>query len=103
MATLSEDPSCTATSSQCYTQLRKEGEETFLKRHVFRVLYLNEIPGAMDKMKWPVSAAMMRHWFENPAWHMPENERGEIITVIFTHLLYMLNCQPQRLMKQLSQ
>jgi len=76
MATLSENPSCTATTTQCYTQLRKEEDSTFLKRHLTRVLYLNEIPGAMDKMGWTVAAKMMRHWFENKPWKMPPVDRG---------------------------
>ena len=76
MATLSENPSCTATTTQCYTKLRKqEDDKSFITKHLYSVLYLNEIPGAMDKMGWKVAAKIMRHWFDNPAWHMPANER----------------------------
>lgn len=40
------------------------------------VLHLNDIPGAMDKMGWPVAAKMMRRWFANsPAFEMPEHIR----------------------------
>ena len=28
-----------------------------------RLFKVSDIPGAMDKMKWPVAAALMRHWF----------------------------------------
>jgi len=69
----SDAPSCTATSAQCYTKLLKEHEDT---KHVHPVLYLNEIPGAMDKMGWKVSAKMMRHWFDNHYWKMPPRDRG---------------------------
>lgn len=65
------DPSCKTTDSQCYTELDREEAHKFF----FRVLYLNEIPGAMDKMGWPVAAKMMRQWFSNPQWEMPDAER----------------------------
>jgi hypothetical protein len=40
------------------------------------VFHLDEIPDAMDKMGWPVSARMMRRWFANsPAYAMPETIR----------------------------
>jgi len=39
-------------------------------------MYLDEIPGAMEKMGWRVSAALMRRWFETkPAWAMSSEER----------------------------
>jgi hypothetical protein len=39
-------------------------------------MYLDEIPGAMDKMGWRVSAALMRRWFATkPAWVMPSGAR----------------------------
>jgi len=39
-------------------------------------MYLDEIPGAMDKMGWRVSAALMRRWFATkPAWAMPPAEK----------------------------
>jgi hypothetical protein len=71
-ATLSEDPSCTDTSLKCYTELDKDRE---IIKYKTPVLYLNEIPEAMDKMHWTVAAKMMRYWFKNPAWHMPIIER----------------------------
>jgi hypothetical protein len=73
MATLRDDPACTAASTKCYTELEKDREIVKVK---FPVLYLNEIPEAMDKMYWTVSAKMMRYWFANPAWHMSPLERG---------------------------
>jgi hypothetical protein len=37
------------------------------------VIYLDDIPKAMDNMGWKVSAQMMRRWFATkPAWAMPE-------------------------------
>jgi hypothetical protein len=65
------NPSCTTTDSRCYTQLNNEAAKPFK----FPVLYLNQMPGAMDKMGWRVAAAMMRNWFSNPAWRMPSIER----------------------------
>ncbi|WP_019450392.1 DUF6402 family protein [Cupriavidus sp. BIS7] len=39
-------------------------------------MYLDEIPGAMDKMGWRVSAALMRRWFATkPAWAMSQAEK----------------------------
>ncbi|HRJ54588.1 MAG TPA: DUF6402 family protein [Candidatus Thiothrix moscowensis] len=40
---------------------------------------LNEIPDAMDKMGWKVSAQTMRYWFSiKPAWVIPQNiKEGE--------------------------
>ena len=36
------------------------------------VVYLDDIPKAMDNMGWTVSAQMMRRWFATkPAWEMP--------------------------------
>jgi hypothetical protein len=46
------------------------------KQVIFPVLYLNQLPGAMDKMGWTVGAKMMRKWFSNPAWRMDRDERG---------------------------
>ena len=41
------------------------------------VVYLDDIPKAMDNMGWKVSAQMMRRWFATkPAWEMPELWRG---------------------------
>ncbi|WP_227458158.1 DUF6402 family protein [Cupriavidus pauculus] len=40
------------------------------------VMYLDEIPVAMDRMGWRVSAALMRRWFSTkPAWAMPAHSR----------------------------
>jgi hypothetical protein len=40
------------------------------------VVYLDDIPGAMDNMGWKVSAQMMRRWFgTKPAWEMPQEWR----------------------------
>jgi hypothetical protein len=33
-----------------------------------RQFKVSDIPAAMDKMKWPVSAALMRHWFRGNPW-----------------------------------
>lgn len=45
-------------------------------------LYLDEIPGAMDKMGWQTSAALMRRWFATkPAWVMQAEDRGSHHTV----------------------
>ncbi|OLU28717.1 hypothetical protein BVH03_12125 [Pseudomonas sp. PA15(2017)] len=38
-----------------------------------RLFKVSDIPGAMDKMKWPVAAALMRHWFNGTPW---ENASG---------------------------
>lgn len=39
-------------------------------------LHLDEIPGAMDNMKWPIAAKLMRHWFSiKPAYAMPKAVR----------------------------
>ena len=40
------------------------------------VLYLDDIPKAMDNMGWTVSAQLMRRWFATkPSWEMPEDWR----------------------------
>ncbi|RYX98092.1 MAG: hypothetical protein EOO28_00715 [Comamonadaceae bacterium] len=45
------------------------------------VLYLDDIPKAMDKMGWTVSAQLMRRWFATrPAYVMPSSIRGGITT-----------------------
>jgi hypothetical protein len=42
------------------------------------VLYLDDIPKAMDKMGWKTSAALMRYWFSiKPAWAMRPEQRGD--------------------------
>ncbi len=33
-----------------------------------RIFKVSDIPAAMDKMKWPVAAALMRHWFNGAPW-----------------------------------
>ncbi|RYH23199.1 MAG: hypothetical protein EON54_24950 [Alcaligenaceae bacterium] len=45
------------------------------------VLYLDDIPKAMDRMGWTVSAKLMRRWFETkPAYVMPREIRGGVIS-----------------------
>lgn len=40
------------------------------------VLHLDDLPKAMDKMGWKISAQLMRRWFStSPAWKMPQNQR----------------------------
>lgn len=64
-------PTPVATSTTSPTRIT-EGKEVKVD-----VLHLDEIPGAMDKMGWKVSAKMMRRWFSNsPAYVMPENLRS---------------------------
>lgn len=64
-------PTPIATSTTSPTRIT-EGKEVKVD-----VLHLDEIPGAMDKMGWKVSAKMMRRWFSNsPAYLMPENLRS---------------------------
>jgi len=76
MAEVRMDPSCSNTTFQCQMQLRKSDEDrSYLHRVVVPILYLNEIPGAMDKMGWVNSAKLMRYWFSNPAWRMSSRER----------------------------
>jgi hypothetical protein len=38
------------------------------KATTVRNFKITDIPAAMDKMKWPVSAALMRHWFQGVPW-----------------------------------
>jgi hypothetical protein len=33
-----------------------------------RQFKITDIPAAMDKMNWPVAAALMRHWFQGNPW-----------------------------------
>jgi len=35
-------------------------------------LKITALPGAMRKMGWDVSAALMERWFDSPPWRMPE-------------------------------
>jgi hypothetical protein len=48
------------------------------------VVYLDDIPGAMDSMGWHMSARLMRRWFATkPAWAMPQEWRkGEGINYL---------------------
>jgi hypothetical protein len=39
---------------------------------VIPTMHIREIPGAMRRMSWDVSAALMERWFEAPAWTMPK-------------------------------
>jgi len=69
-------PSCTATGMKCHTQLKREYETKGRLEKIFVTpLYLNEIPVVMDKLNWPVGAAMLRRWFSNPAWEMSDAAR----------------------------
>nr|WP_249119960.1 DUF6402 family protein [Plastoroseomonas hellenica] len=34
-------------------------------------MILEDLPGLMDRMRWPVAARLMRRWFGGPAWPMP--------------------------------
>lgn len=38
------------------------------KATTVRQFKVSDIPAAMDKMKWPVAAALMRHWFSGDPW-----------------------------------
>ena len=38
------------------------------KSAVVRQFKITDIPDAMDKMKWPVAAKLMRHWFNGKPW-----------------------------------
>jgi len=63
------EPAATSTTSPV--------SQTEGKKVPVDVLHLNDIPGAMDKMGWTVSAKMMRRWFANtPAFEMPEHIRS---------------------------
>lgn len=62
----------TVATSTLSPQQQRQGKTVPVDR-----LYLDEIPGAMDKMGWRVSAALMRRWFATkPAWVMGERERA---------------------------
>lgn len=37
-----------------------------------RQFKITDIPDAMDKMGWPVSAKLMRHWFKGRPWNTPD-------------------------------
>lgn len=61
----------TVATSRLNPQEQRQGKTVPVDR-----LYLDEIPGAMDKMGWRVSAALMRRWFATkPAWVMGEGDR----------------------------
>jgi hypothetical protein len=52
------------------------------------VLYLNELPLALDKMKWTVSAKVMRRWFATePAWAMPQTWRSGYYDLEHTQII----------------
>jgi hypothetical protein len=54
-------------------------ENTQGKVVVVDPLRLNEVPDAMDKMGWKVSAQLMRHWFAKaPAFRMDKDFKDEI-------------------------
>ncbi|RON08106.1 hypothetical protein BK659_16215 [Pseudomonas brassicacearum] len=39
---------------------------------------ISDIPAAMDKMKWPTSAALMRRWFNGNPWPTPDGGMDEV-------------------------
>lgn len=42
-----------------------------------RLFKITDIPAAMDKIQWPVSAALMRHWFQGTPWNTPSGGMTE--------------------------
>ena len=66
-----------ATAAPVKTVLMTPSTQTQGVRVNVDVVYLDDIPKAMDNMGWKVSAQMMRRWFATkPAWEMPELWRG---------------------------
>lgn len=62
-----------ATAAPVKTVLMTPSTQTQGVRVDVDVVYLDDIPKAMDNMGWKVSAQMMRRWFATkPAWAMPE-------------------------------
>lgn len=62
----------TLTTSVTSPKSQAAGKKVFVD-----VLHLDDIPGAMDKMGWKMSARMMRWWFDTkPAYRMPLDVRG---------------------------
>lgn len=62
------------------TSITSPRSQTAGKTHHVDVLHLDEIPSAMDKMGWKVSAKMMRRWFAaKPAYIMTENVRNGMV------------------------
>jgi len=55
-------------------KLTPKADEAPRQVHV-DVVELRDIPGAMDNMGWKVAAKMMRQWFMNPLYVMPEKIR----------------------------
>ncbi|WWL44175.1 DUF6402 family protein [Pseudomonas parakoreensis] len=53
----------TVVASSLTPASNKAGQST-----VVRLFKVSDIPAAMDKMKWPVAAALMRHWFNGAPW-----------------------------------
>ena len=65
-----------ATATPVKTVLMTPSTQTQGVRVDVDVVYLDDIPGAMDSMGWKVSAQMMRRWFATkPAWEMPQTWR----------------------------
>lgn len=48
-----------------------------------RPFKITDIPDAMDKMNWPVAAALMRHWFNGKPW--PDTVDGGMSEVVKRH------------------
>ncbi|MFH6599713.1 DUF6402 family protein [Ectopseudomonas khazarica] len=44
-----------------------------------RVFKITDIPAAMDKMGWQVSAKLMRHWFQGDPWSTPSGGMTESV------------------------
>jgi hypothetical protein len=59
------------------TSVTSPKSQTAGKKVLVEVLHLDDIPGAMDKMGWKISARMMRRWFAaQPAYIMNKSVRG---------------------------
>lgn len=44
-----------------------------------RLFKITDIPAAMDKMGWQVSAKLMRHWFQGNPWGTPSGGMAELV------------------------
>lgn len=50
---------------------------------IVRQFKVTDIPNAMDKMKWPVAASLMRHWFAGKPW---PTDNGAMTQSVKDHL-----------------
>ncbi|MCF5167025.1 hypothetical protein GIW45_23890 [Pseudomonas congelans] len=64
----------TAVSANMTPATNKAGHCVTAKRN----FGISDIPAAMDKMKWPVSAALMRRWFAGKPWSTPDGGMDEL-------------------------